>query len=371
MSSTPQPDYLSKSLRVAVHLGVVAAFVFGAMAVFSPFVMVVAWGAILAITFHPAYRVLCRLLGGSGKAASAVFVLVTLAVVLVPVWLLGDPMLEAARNLRQQADAGTLVIPPPPENVREWPLVGERVYDVWHGASVNVKDAAHKLEPQLRGLAERIAGGVSSLGRALVQSILAVVVAGVLMMNAAGAASAVQAIARKLGGESGPSLVQLSVSTVRNVVKGVLLVALIQGLLAAGGLAVAGVPFVGLWALAVTILAVAQLPPLLALAPIIPWVFAHNDSTVVAVFFAIWSVVVSFSDPFLKMLFLGRGVSVPMPVILIGAIGGMLRAGMVGLFVGPVILTIFYQLFGAWVRADEAAEPAPATIPPARTNSPG
>ena len=174
------------------------------------------------------------------------------------------------------------------------------------------------------------------------------------MMNSREGSDAARRIARKLGGEKGPSMVDLSVATVRNVVKGVVLVALIQGLLAAAGLAIAGVPYVGLWALVVTMLAVAQLPPLLMLGPIIPWVFAHNDSTLIAVFFTVWSVLVSFSDPFLKMLLLGRGVGVPMLVILIGAIGGMLRAGMTGFFVGPVILAIFYHLFTVWVRGDRA-----------------
>jgi predicted PurR-regulated permease PerM len=114
----------------------------------------------------------------------------------------------------------------------------------------------------------------------------------------------------------------------------------------------ARVPFVGLWALLVMMLAVVQLPPILILGPIIPWVFAHNESIWVSVFFTVWSVVVSASDPFFKMLLLGRGLAVPMLIILAGAIGGMIRAGMIGFFVGPVLLAIFYQLFTAWLRQD-------------------
>jgi predicted PurR-regulated permease PerM len=106
--------------------------------------------------------------------------------------------------------------------------------------------------------------------------------------------------------------------------------------------------------------AVMQLPPLLILGPIIAWVFANNDSTALAIFFTIWSILVNVADGILKPILLGRGVRVPMLVILIGAIGGMLRAGIVGLFVGPVMLAIFYQLFVSWVRDDDApAGPAP------------
>jgi predicted PurR-regulated permease PerM len=205
---------------------------------------------------------------------------------------------------------------------------------------------------------------VSGIGAALVHTVLAIILAGILMATFEGRAQTVRAIALRLGGERGPAMLDLSVGTIRSVVKGVVLVALIQGLLAAGGLAIADVPGAGLWALLVTMLAVMQLPPLLVLGPIIPWVFANNDSSVVAIFFTVWSLIVSFSDPFLKMLLLGRGVGVPMPVILVGAIGGLLQSGMVGLFVGPVILAIFYQVFTAWVgeaEARSAAKPEPDT----------
>ena len=171
-------------------------------------------------------------------------------------------------------------------------------------------------------------------------------------------------MARRLAGDDGPAMVGMSVGTIRSVVKGVILVALIQSLLAAIGLTIASVPAAGLWSLLVLIVAIIQLPPILILGPIIPWVFANNDSTGIAVFFTIWSLVVSGSDGFLKPLLLGRGVKVPMLVILIGAIGGMLRAGVIGLFIGPVILAVAYELFIAWVREDEESTES-ATAPKA------
>ena len=157
-------------------------------------------------------------------------------------------------------------------------------------------------------------------------------------------------------------MMELAVGTIRSVVKGVILVALIQGLLAAIGMTIAGVPGVGLWALLVMVVAIVQLPPLIVIGPIIVWVFANNDSTAMAIFFAIWGTVVSVSDGFLKPLLLGRGVAVPMLVILIGAIGGMLQSGVIGLFIGPVVLAMSWELFMAWVREDDApAESASET----------
>ena len=161
-------------------------------------------------------------------------------------------------------------------------------------------------------------------------------------------------MARRLAGDTGPAMVDMAIGTIRSVVKGVVLVAAIQGLLAAVGLVVAGVPGVGLWALLVMMLGVMQLPPILILGPIAVWVFANNDSTVIAVIFAVWSLFVSVSDGLFKPLLLGRGVPVPMLVILIGAIGGMLRSGLIGLFIGPVVLAIFHKLFMAWVHEAEA-----------------
>lgn len=348
----------NRALETAIQLASVAVIVLFAFWTFAPFAMVVIWAAVIAITFNSVFGLLKKGVGGSGKLAMAIFVVLLLAVVIVPVGWLADSFLDAGRDLRAQAEAGTLVVPPPTEKVKDWPVIGDRTYDLWQSASVNLQATAQKMEPQLRAIARKIASSVGSVTRSLVQTVLAILIAGILLMNAEAIAGGARRIARRLGGAQGEELAVLAVATVRSVVKGVVLVALIQGGLAAAGLALAGVPFVGLWALAVTILAVAQLPPLLVLGPIIPWVFAHQDSTAIAIVYTVWSVLVSGSDPFLKMMLLGRGMNVPMPVILIGAIGGMLRAGMVGLFVGPVVLAIFHQLFVAWLQQGERARAA-------------
>jgi predicted PurR-regulated permease PerM len=156
-------------------------------------------------------------------------------------------------------------------------------------------------------------------------------------------------LASRLTGERGEEFAMLATKTVRSVAQGVLGVALIQCLLAGVGLLAAGVPGAGLWALLVLLLAIVQLPPILILAPIIVYVFSVS-STTVAVIFMIWSIAVSMSDAFLKPLLLGRGVQVPMLIILVGAIGGMIHSGIIGLFVGAVVLALGYELFKAWLQ---------------------
>ena len=151
--------------------------------------------------------------------------------------------------------------------------------------------------------------------------------------------------------------VELAVATVRSVTLGILGVALIQTLLASLGFLLVGVPGAGLWALLVMILAVVQLPTILVLGPIIIYVFS-TSSAVIAVVFAIWSILVGISDAFLKPLLMGRGVDVPMLVIFIGAIGGFMTSGIIGLFVGAIIFSLGYKLFLIWLDTDKQPEEA-------------
>jgi predicted PurR-regulated permease PerM len=343
-------DYLDKAINIAVHLAVIALILYTSVKILSPFVMPVVWGIIIAVALQPMFDKMKSMLGGNKKLAGALFIILGLCIVIAPTIWLADSLFEGTKNLGQQFDEGTFKVPPPSESVKGWPLIGDSVYKTWYGASVNLEGTAEKLAPQLKAIGAKFASVVTGVGAAIIQSILSLIIAGILLINSAGAGGAARAIGKRLGGEDGIALVDISTATVRSVVKGVLLVAAIQSLLSAVGLVIAGVPAAGLWALLVLIVAIMQLPPILILGPIAIWVFSANDNTAIAVFFLIWSLVVSGADGPLKAVLLGRGVQVPMIVILIGAIGGMLSAGIIGLFVGAVILSIGYQIVTAWMR---------------------
>lgn len=350
--SQQDPDYLNKALDIAVRVSVVAVIVLSCFRIFAPFLLPVVWGIVISIALHPLFVKLKGAVGNRNRTAGSLFIILSLAVLLVPTGLLMDSLIDGSVGAVDRLRDGTLVIPPPEESVKDWPLIGPSVYDTWLAASVDMRATAAKLGPQLAEVAGRAASAFAGLGGAIVHTVFALVIAGILMMSSEGGGRAAYAIARRLAGDAGPAMVDLSSATVRSVVKGVILVAAIQGLLAAVGLWVASVPGVGLWALLVMVVAVIQLPPILVLGPIAVWVFTSNDNTTIAIAFAIWSLVVSASDGFLKPLLLGKGVQVPMLVILIGAIGGMLNSGVVGLFIGPVILAIGYTLFTAWIKGD-------------------
>jgi predicted PurR-regulated permease PerM len=354
MNTTGERDYLGKALDIAVRLLVIGVIVLAAFRIFSPFLAAVAWGIIIAIALYPLFVRFRRIFGGRNRLTSTLFIILCLVAILAPTIWLGDSLLDGTIDIVHKAKAGNLQVPPPTEQVKTWPVIGERAYFLWQSAHEDLRSTAEKLQPQLANLGQKIVGAVAGLGGAIVLSIFALIIAGILMATAEGGGRVGRSVAVRLAGDDGPAMLELAVGTVRSVVKGVILVGLVQSLLAAVGLVIAGVPAAGLWALLVLIVAIIQLPPLLILGPIIPWVFANNDSTGIAIFFTIWSLLVSASDSFLKPLFLGRGVQVPMLVILVGAIGGLLQAGVVGLFIGPVVLAIAWELFMAWVREDDA-----------------
>ena len=224
----------------------------------------------------------------------------------------------------------------------------------------NLDDALENFEPQLRAAGKALLSFAAGAGMEILQFIVSIIIAGTLMVYARSGTQAMETIASRLMGKAdGKDIVNLTGATIRSVAQGVLGVALIQSILAGIGLMLMGVPLTGLWSFAVLVLAIVQLPTILVLGPIIIYVFSIAE-TVPAIVFMIWSILVGVSDTFLKPLFLGRGMDIPMLVILLGAIGGMILSGIIGLFVGAVVLAVGYRLFMAWLNQDQtAADDAP------------
>jgi predicted PurR-regulated permease PerM len=210
-----------------------------------------------------------------------------------------------------------------------------------------------QIAPHLKSLGLWLLNTAAGAGFAIVSFGIAILIAGVLLANETRGIQVARAISVRLAGERGTDLVKLSGATVRSVARDILGVALIQAILAGLGCLVAGVPGAGLWALIVLILAVIQLPTFIILAPIVIYVF-YTTSMVPAILFAIWNLLVGGCDSFLKPLLMGRGVDVPMLVVFIGAIGGFILNGIVGLFIGAIILSLGFKLFEVWL--DEGAK---------------
>jgi predicted PurR-regulated permease PerM len=339
---------LSRVLDATIRIGLIAALAFWSFQIFAPFLRPVIWGILIAIATYPVFCWLRAKLGERNGLAAILFALLALAILITPTVMLSASLIDSAQNLAQGLKDGTVNVPAPPESVATWPVIGKSLDKIWNLASVNLEAALNQLKPQLKAFSSWLLSAVAGVGIGVLQFVISIFIAGVLLAKASGGQRAARAIFIRLAGERGEELAALAGATVRSVARGVLGVALIQALLAGIGLIAADVPAAGLWALLVLLLAVVQLPPILILGPIAIYVFSVA-STVTAVVFMIWSIIVSASDSLLKPLFLGRGVEVPTLVFLIGAIGGMMLNGIIGLFVGPIILAISYTLFMAWL----------------------
>ena len=349
MPSTEDRAFFKRALETSIRIALVALLVLWCFQIARPFVQPIVWGIILAIATHPIYERLCRVTRGRGRLAASILVVVALLVLVVPSVLLTTSVVESVSELAGKIDAGELHVPPPPASVADWPIVGDQVHAFWTAASRNLDAALDPLHPQLTAVGRWALEAGASGGIGLLVFALSIVLAGVLLAYGEPGAEAARRVAERLVPERGAEFVELGRATVQSVTRGILGTAVIQSFLAGIGLLAVGVPAFGLWALLVLLLAVVQLPTLLVLGPIIVWVFA-TSSTGAAVLFAIWSTAVGLSDNVLKPLLLGRGSDVPMPVIFIGAIGGFILNGIIGLFVGAVVLAVSYVLFKAWLE---------------------
>jgi predicted PurR-regulated permease PerM len=351
-----QPAGNTNPVRLAVDISItllVIVLILGwCLRILSPFLGLVIWGGVIATAVYPAFLKLKAALGDRGKLAVTVFVLVSFGIVIIPLWSFGGSVVDAAVGLRAEFAEGDLKVPPPSESVRDWPVVGDVAYEAWFKASANLTGFAQEHSGQLRNIATAALGKAASAGKEALLFLVSIAIAAAFLASADAAAQAMRRLFRRLSAANGDALLKMSVATVRSVAVGVLGVAVIQSLLAGIGLVFAGVPAAGVWALLVLILAIAQLPPILILLPVAAYVFSV-ESTTVAVAFLVWSILVSISDAVLKPMLLGRGLDTPMLVVLLGAIGGMITSGIIGLFVGAVVLSVGYKLFQAWLENGE------------------
>jgi len=353
-------DFDKRVMRAAVRLSLLAVLVFWCLRILGPFINPIVAGVVIAIAVQTPYAKLSRALGGRPKLAAVLLVAVALLVLVLPTIALGASLVETTTELSGDFIHDELKVPPPPEAVADWPLVGERLSELWLGASQNLESALVKLAPYFKDVGLWLVSSMGNLGMGLLMFVVGIFIAGALLPNGERAAMLVRRVASVIAGKRGPELADLAASSVQSVTRGVLGVALIQSLLAGLGMLVIGVPAAGLWTLLILILAVMQLPAMLVLIPVILYVFS-TSSTLVAVLFAIWAVLVGLSDNVLKPLLMGHGSSVPMLVLFMGSLGGFMAGGILGLFVGAVILSLGYTVFIAWIDDADIEDEEAAT----------
>ena len=323
--------------------------------IIQPFIIVLVWAVIIAVALYPAYNRMVSSFGEKKKKlVTVVFTLIAAAIIVVPSYFLVASLARTTKMTAEKVRTNTLEIPAPKEDVKDWPLIGEQLYSEWNDISNNLDTYVKNHQDVILDIGGRLLGGVTGVLGALAIFVISLLIAIVFMFNAELGYNAAVKLNKKLLGVQNDEIVAMSRDTIRSVVKGILLVAIIQALFALLGFEVIGLPGAGLWALAALLAGIVQLPMLIVMIPAIVVGFTMLDTTY-AIIFAVYCVIVSISDTFLKPLLLGQGLKTPMVVILIGAIGGLLLHGIVGLFVGPVVLAVMYQLYIYWVNTDEEA----------------
>ena len=355
------PVGASGLLEVLIRAGLIFALAALCFQIFAPFLTLMVWGLILAVTLYPMQEYVAAKMGGRQGLAATLIVILGIALIVTPTAILMSSLGDSVQRLIHDVQSDALVIPAPRESVAGWPVIGERVYALWSQAHADLPALVKSMQPKIGDLAKSALAFVASIGGGLLLFLAALIIAGILMAFGRSGSRASLAISERLAGPArGAEFATLATATIRAVAQGVIGVAFIQAIIVGLCLLVAGVPWAGVLAMIALVLGIAQIPALIVTLPAIAYIWLLGDyGKGEAILYTLLIFVAGLADNVLKPLMLGRGVDAPMPVILIGALGGMAAAGILGMFVGATLLALGYQLFMGWVAANRRVELSP------------
>ena len=335
--------------EIILQLGLVFLILGFCFNLLSPFVTPLLWAIIFAIILYPLFNGFQKKIKGNKSLAATIIVLCILGIVILPSVSFFSNVTSSIMEIKSGIDEGTLVISKPGQTIKDWPVIGEKVYALLDSASTNLEKTLIDHKDQIKDIAAKVVGSIVSSIVTILQIVLSVIIAGVLMASTSAQNLATNFIMR-IAGNKGDEFIEIIISTVRQVVKGVIGVAIIQTMIQAVGLFLCGVPFPGILTLFCLILSIIQIGPIIVNIGVIAYLFSTGDSSTAAILWSIYFLLSGLSDNVLKPLLLGKGAMVPMLVIFIGVIGGFMMSGFVGLFVGPIVFSIGYKLFEAWME---------------------
>ncbi|HRH89602.1 MAG TPA: AI-2E family transporter [Rubrivivax sp.] len=357
MNEPVQPDSAQvpaagrSMLDVLIRAGLILILAYLCYWVLAPFLVLVVWAVILAVAMYPLHRAVTRRIGGRQGLAATLITVLAVVLIVVPTAALLNSLGDSVRQLITDVQQDSLRIPPPRPGLSKLPLLGDKVHAAWQAAHDDLPALVRSLQPKIGDLAKGALAMVASIGGGILQFLAALIIAGIIMAFGEGGARASRAIFARLADEEhGAEYTHLATSTIRAVAQGVIGVAFIQALAIGICLLVAGVPWAGVLAIAALVVGIAQVPVLLVTLPAIAYLWLSGDyGSVEATLYTVLLAVSGLIDNVLKPLMLGHGVDAPMPVILLGALGGMAAAGILGMFVGATLLALGYQVFMGWV----------------------
>ena len=321
--------------------------------IIQPFLLIILWAVILGVALFPTYKSIIDKIGNKRKKlVTLLFGIVVSLLLLVPAYYitksLGQTTFKAINDIRNNS----LELPAPDESVREWPMIGSEIYDNWSKASTDLKKYSIEHKDFILGQSTNLLTGFKGFLATFITFLLAFILSLIFMYHSDNANKRAHQFFRKLIGPDGDEIINISRDVIRSVVKGILLVAIIQAGLAFIGFKAIGLPGAGIFTFLLLVLAIMQIPTILVMIPAIILAFSISDTTP-AVIFTIYCILVGVSDNILKPIFLGKGLQTPMIVILIGTIGGMLLHGIIGLFIGAVVLSVMYKIYQYWVNENK------------------
>jgi predicted PurR-regulated permease PerM len=342
-------------MDVLIRAGLIVLVVFMSVRVFAPFMGLMLWALIFAVALYPLQQRLAKRLGGRQGGAAILLVMAALLLIGGPTVMLGISFASHVRDVYITFANNTISIKQPSPSVAEWPLIGEHVHAAWSLAADDLPAFLEKIRPQLKNLLDGLLVVAANTAGTVLLFLASLIISGVMMAYGESGSRAMGRIMIRISGPAkGPQLHSLSTATIRSVATGIIGVAFLQALLLGIGFILAGIPAAGVLGIIVLLLGIVQLPAAIVSLPVIAYLWWAGDaSTTSNIIFTAYLLAASLADNVLKPLLLGRGVGAPMPVVLLGALGGMLSAGLIGLFVGAVVLTVGYQIFMQWVDEPE------------------
>ncbi len=352
-TETPAPKteagQISIEARVSdlVRLGIIGLFAYWTVVLIAPFALIVIWSAILTVALFPMFEALSRLIGNRPVIAAVIVVVGCLVLIIAPLALVAVNFADAAQALIEKLMTENIALPAAPAAIKEWPVIGERIDDAWNKIAGDLASTIIKFQAPIREVTGVVVTKLASIGGGVLSFVVSTILSGLFLTRATHLAAAIQVLASRIAGEKGVGFARLAGATVRNVSRGVIGVAFLQTLLCGLCFALFDIPARGALTFAVFMLCVMQLGPALVLLPMIIWAWFSWPSAT-ALLFTCLAIPITVVDNVLKPVLMARGLSTPMPVILIGVIGGTLSHGLLGLFLGPVVLSVFYELLRAW-----------------------
>ena len=357
ITGKPEPTIDSKVVDIAVRLGVLGLFAYFSLQLIAPFFLFLLWAVVLTVALYPAFVWLAARLGGRKVPAAILITLLCLGIVIGPVTVLVVSLVDTLQAWYHAIADGSLKLPDLPEKLASLPLVGPKIAELWQLAGEGLEQVFAKIGPTLAPVGGRILSALAALSGSVLFFIVSIILAGCLFVPAPTLAKGAKRFADRIIAPRGAEFVDLAGATIRNVSRGVIGVAVIQGLLTGIILLLFQVPLAGVLTFIALFLCIIQIGPALVIIPTIIWAWSTWE-LVPALSFTVLMVPVMLIDNLLKPILMSRGLKVPMLIILIGVLGGTIAYGLIGLFLGPVVLAVFYELVIAWVRAGEEGRPA-------------